>query len=670
MWQRALWALVVVGFLWADKPVDQQSPVPAIRISTRPEVHNLLLFTRKPTPRLAPGDTLAYWNFETGTQGWTATDGNNDGTTWTVGTNADLSTYTPPNYGTQYAYFSDDDAGNGAPAGEDLWASPTTNLSGVSSLYLNFGWGTRFISAAETLACYVVFNTSSSPDTQLVWVRTGEDGNGKGFESIQMTGYLPQNDIVIIFRYVDPVPGWWWAVSVDNVSLTKTPLSTLDEEITKVSHTATITSNTAWVDTVFLKNNGNEDNTFDLFYVIRDTLGNTVATHSITNFTHLYNPSDLDTFAVFTLSGLAEGFYTMDIYHNLANDNNNANDSVSTYVLALDNHNYNSTKQILVCDMDPALFNTSTPGGGYAGQSGVHLAMMLDNLGYVVDWMWGIIPSSFSPYKVVMITRGVHPGLIDWNLPSVLVTQMRSYLQSGGKAYAEGGDIWGWSSEWENGVDDQRPWDSLFGIASAVDGYNDLHTINGHPSTLVPGVNGKQWTNNGENSSMDQLFPLTTYNGILEVFLRNDAEDYNCGIAYHNTDYDYYTVATNFELAFADPATRGDPNLLEDIVRDGLQEEPVAVAETPSTEPPQAALQVTGLTQHSVGIRFTLPTAGRVTVNLYNLAGQRVRTLAKGTYGSGSHAIEANLGHLASGVYFVVLQTQNLSLSRHLVLIR
>ncbi len=672
MWRKVLPVLVVAGFLWAEKPVDKSHLLPSHLLLSQPKVHNVVQFTRKRPTRsapiyLEPRSTLASWDFETGAQGWTATDGNGDGTTWTVGTTGDLYGNTPPSYGTQYAYYSDDDAGSGAGAGDEVWTSPSTSLSGVTNLILNFGWGTNFISSSETLACYVVFNTASTPDTHMVWVRTGADGDGNGNESIDLTSYLPKNDIVVFFRYVDPNDGWYWAVAVDNVALTTTPPNVYDESITGVSHTPTIVSNAAWVDTVFLRNEGNQDNTFDLFYVIRDTLGQTVDSLTITNFTHNYNPTDSTSYAVFSISGLAEGFYTIDIWHNLANDANTSNDTFKTYVLALDNYNYNGQTQVLLCDLDPALFNTSTTGGGYAGQSGVHLALTLDNLGYVVNWVWGAIPS-FTPYSMVMITHGIYPTL--WGLPSALVTQMQNYLQGGGKAYAEGGDIWGYSGVWENGSTDQTAWDNLFGIASANDGDSDLDTIYGHPSSLVPYVDGKKWSNDGENNWMDQLTLLTSYNGTLEGFLQNDSVGYICGVAYENTDYNYYTVATDFELAFANLATRGDNNLLFNIVKDGLKEDPVAVAETPVTEPVQAALRVTGLARDWARLEFSLPTAGEVSVDLYNLAGQKVRTLAKGTYSAGTHTLEAHLNDVASGVYFVVLHGQNLTLSQRLVLVR
>ena len=675
MWRKVLVVLVTAGVMWAEKPLEKGHILPAQLLLSQPKVHNTVQFTRQRPTQSAPviygRDTLAFWDFEVGAQGWYAVDGNSDGATWNVGTTSDLSSYTPPNYGTQYAYYSDDDAGGGV-GGEEYWISTDTLYIGdQSSLALSFGWGYRTFDGTDTLFAMVNFKQASGwTGWYIVWMHTPAEGNGNGNASVDLASYLPSDSTIVAFGYWDRNPGGWnWAVGVDNVALTTTPPQIWDESIQSVSHTPTIKTATAWVDTVTLRNEGNQDNTFNLYYEIYDTLGNLVANYTINNFYHPYDPANTDTFAVFNITGLNKGFYTITIYHDLANENNTSNDTFNTYVLALNNYKYNGQDQVLVCDVDPALFNTSTTGGGYAGQSGVHLALLLDDMGYIVNWMWGVIPS-FSPYSLVMVTHGVYGTL--WALPSALVTQMQSHLQGGHKAYCEGGDIWGWSGIWENGSTDQALWDSLFGIdaSNTLDGSSDLSTIYGHPSTLIPGVDGKQWSNDGENSYMDRLALLGTYNGVLEAFLQNDDVGYNCGVAFHNADYDYYTVATDFELAFANAVTREDPILIRDILRDGLKEDPVAVAETHLPDRPVVSLKVSGLTRNTASLEFTLPAASDVQVDLYNLAGQKVRTLTQGTFSAGTHTLQANLDHLSSGVYFVVLKAQNLTLSQRLVLVR
>ena len=74
-------------------------------------------------------------------------------------------------------------------------------------------------------------------------------------------------------------------------------------------------------------------------------------------------------------------------------------------------------------------------------------------------------------------------------------------------------------------------------------------------------------------------------------------------------------------------------------------------------------------------IAFTLSTASDVDVSIFDVAGQRVRQLAKGAWGAGAHVIEwdgadGDGRSLASGIYFYRVQSGALSETRKLVLSR
>ncbi len=97
--------------------------------------------------------------------------------------------------------------------------------------------------------------------------------------------------------------------------------------------------------------------------------------------------------------------------------------------------------------------------------------------------------------------------------------------------------------------------------------------------------------------------------------------------------------------------------------------EPVLVAEG-SQNRPAPGLWVNGLSRNTASLRFSLPAAGKVSVDLYDITGRKVRTLAQGSYTAGIHTLEAHLNTVPSGVYFVVLKAPNLTLSRRLVLVR
>jgi hypothetical protein len=55
-------------------------------------------------------------------------------------------------------------------------------------------------------------------------------------------------------------------------------------------------------------------------------------------------------------------------------------------------------------------------------------------------------------------------------------------------------------------------------------------------------------------------------------------------------------------------------------------------------------------------ILYQLPQAGLVSLQVYNIAGQRVQTLASGLHPAGQHSCVFDAKNLASGIYFICLQ--------------
>ena len=59
----------------------------------------------------------------------------------------------------------------------------------------------------------------------------------------------------------------------------------------------------------------------------------------------------------------------------------------------------------------------------------------------------------------------------------------------------------------------------------------------------------------------------------------------------------------------------------------------------------------------STQIQYTLPEAGSITISVFNVLGQQVRTLAEGTRSSGAHTITFNATGLPAGMYVVRLES-------------
>jgi hypothetical protein len=69
-------------------------------------------------------------------------------------------------------------------------------------------------------------------------------------------------------------------------------------------------------------------------------------------------------------------------------------------------------------------------------------------------------------------------------------------------------------------------------------------------------------------------------------------------------------------------------------------------------------------------ISYYLPRTSEIQVDIYNLLGQRVETLFNGRQEGGIHSLRWDGSNFASGIYFIQLQTQNLTQTRKMLLIR
>ena len=77
----------------------------------------------------------------------------------------------------------------------------------------------------------------------------------------------------------------------------------------------------------------------------------------------------------------------------------------------------------------------------------------------------------------------------------------------------------------------------------------------------------------------------------------------------------------------------------------------------------------------STTIKFDMKAKGHVSLKVYNVAGQLVKTLADGVFNAGSHSVNwdgtNNAGaKVASGVYFYKMETKNFSQTKKMVMLR
>ena len=72
----------------------------------------------------------------------------------------------------------------------------------------------------------------------------------------------------------------------------------------------------------------------------------------------------------------------------------------------------------------------------------------------------------------------------------------------------------------------------------------------------------------------------------------------------------------------------------------------------------------------STTIRFSLPEATQVKINLFNMLGEQVATLAEGMYESGYHKVTFNASNLPSGTYIYRLESSDFVQVKKMVLIK
>ncbi|MCH8557193.1 MAG: DUF4397 domain-containing protein [Balneolia bacterium] len=72
----------------------------------------------------------------------------------------------------------------------------------------------------------------------------------------------------------------------------------------------------------------------------------------------------------------------------------------------------------------------------------------------------------------------------------------------------------------------------------------------------------------------------------------------------------------------------------------------------------------------TTNITYTLPESGNVTLEVFNLQGQRVAVLVNGTQNAGSHTVTFDANNLASGVYLYRLQSGSFSQVQKMMLVK
>jgi len=210
-----LGAMETVGRI---KPDDRQDAHPVkSTLQKKPAIEKKYLAVRR---REYQRDTVSLIDedFEAGMPaGWAVIDGNNDGHTWTTGTTFDLIYVHPPNYGTAYAYYSDDDAGAAAPPGTEYLISPAVHCAGATTMTLSYSWG------HSLMGVYLYGTTQVRSHDGVSWgswiTLAFFPYTANGVDTLDLNSYLPAESVQVQYTYEDPMGEWGMAFGIDNVLL-------------------------------------------------------------------------------------------------------------------------------------------------------------------------------------------------------------------------------------------------------------------------------------------------------------------------------------------------------------------------------------------------------------------------------------------------------------------
>lgn len=72
----------------------------------------------------------------------------------------------------------------------------------------------------------------------------------------------------------------------------------------------------------------------------------------------------------------------------------------------------------------------------------------------------------------------------------------------------------------------------------------------------------------------------------------------------------------------------------------------------------------------STKISFGLPKESKVTIKVYDVLGSEIATIVNSSYTAGRHSIDFNASGLASGIYFYSLKTDEISITKKMILLR
>jgi len=288
----------------------------------------------------------------------------------------------------------------------------------------------------------------------------------------------------------------------------------------------------------------------------------------------------------------------------------------------------------------------------------------LASIGYSGNYGLTLPVSDLDVYSAVFVCAGIYSNNYVLSATAPEVTALVDYVNSGGRMYLEGGDVWYFDPLY--GGYDFGP---LFGINATSDGSSDCGPVAGQNSTFTTGMN---FNYSGENAWIDHISPTGT--GFLIFHDTNNA--YDCGVA--NDAGAYRTVGSSFELGgLVDGSGVSTRAVLLDSIMNFFGISLVGIEENTRSQVSAISLQpYPNPFRNRVEMQYTLPAnATQVQFKIFDASGRLVKNLLPPTICSLVPAVvswdarDLRGNKVASGIYFIHMETDNEQLVEKIILI-
>jgi len=250
-------------------------------------------------------------------------------------------------------------------------------------------------------------------------------------------------------------------------------------------------------------------------------------------------------------------------------------------------------------------------------------------------------------FKAIFVLSGFGTDTYQFNLHSAESQMLSDYLDNGGRVYLEGDQFSG---------EPINPFIDKFAALAPYNHLANIQTIYGFDH-----VDGSTWNYAGYNAMNKPFQPNTTTTSVFKTGLENNSDV--IGI-YHQAEQ-YRTFASAFELNGVTDGTSSANDLLHTILYDYL-----AIDTPTSTDDHTASHAALSLMSYpnpftsTMKINANVPKSGQLLVEVYNIRGQKVRTLHSGTASKGEmnlswNGLDDNGNSIASGLYIIKARTSD-----------